>query len=194
MGNALDLLLSKQVKGKVFLIHRLDKEAGGILLVCKSAKSARVWNTLFRKRIKKEYQALCIGKMPKEEGVIDTPIVVKGVKKEALTNYKTLDTFSVRIGGEEFTISLLLLTIASGRQHQIRVHLSSNNCFIIGDTLHGNYKLNHELKKSYGIKGLHLSCTSLTLPLQEEGGKSKTFNIVDSDIKKSILLLKGRPL
>lgn len=62
-------------------------------------------------------------------------------------------------------VSLLELTLGTGRTHQIRIHLSQAGCPILADDKHGNFKLNKAIRKSLGIKTLQLAATRLTLPL-----------------------------
>ena len=71
-------------------------------------------------------------------------------------------------------ISLLELTLGTGRTHQIRIHLSLAGCPILADDRHGNFKVNKLIRKSLGIKTLQLAATRLTLPLE---GRPATFQV-----------------
>ena len=75
---------------------------------------------------------------------------------------------------ETFPVSLLELTLGTGRTHQIRIHLAQNGCPIIADDKYGNFKTNKILRRYAKIKTLQLAATKLTLPIN---GKNTTFEI-----------------
>ncbi len=76
--HSVDTVLPKQVGNKVYLVHRLDKDTEGLLIVAKNSKAASTWTELIAgKEIKKEYYALCVGKFNKEQGTIQEPITHK---------------------------------------------------------------------------------------------------------------------
>lgn len=124
------------------LVHRLDKDTSGILLIARHAKAAEVLTDAFKqKTIKKTYLALVLGVPKKDDGVINMPICKKFVGKnekvyrdeidgkEAITHYKVLERF------EEH--SLLELSPLTGRTHQLRVHCKEIGHAIIGDVKYG---------------------------------------------------------
>lgn len=166
---SVDSLLPQQIGQKVFLVHRLDKDTSGILVVAKSSQAAAKWTKLFGSHIiKKQYIALCYGKMKKDEGIIETPIEVKGITKNARTFYKVLKTVKLDIDeNTNIPLSLISLILDTGRMHQIRIHLAKNNCPILADDKHGDFKINKLVKKKLGIKTLQLAAIKLTIPLVE---------------------------
>lgn len=166
---SVDSLLPQQIGQKVFLVHRLDKDTSGILVVAKSSQGASKWTKLFGSHIiKKQYIALCYGKMKKDEGIIETPIEVKGITKNARTFYKVLKTVKLDIDeNTNIPLSLISLILDTGRMHQIRIHLAKNNCPILADDKHGDFKINKLVKKKLGIKTLQLAAIKLTIPLVE---------------------------
>lgn len=135
-----EYLQSKNQHSKVFIVHRLDKDTSGIVVLAKDEKTKNKlqehWNEYVSLR---EYVAVVHNKLEKKEGRIvqylketKTNLVYVSKDKdakEAITNYKVLKE------NEEY--SLLEITISTGRKNQIRVALSSINHPIVGDKKYG---------------------------------------------------------
>ncbi len=133
-----------EYKGRITLVHRLDKETSGVLLLAKTPEAKERMKKLFAERqIEKRYIALVHGLMLKEEGVIDSKLVIKkriqgqtiygvslGAGEAASTLWKCLQ--------KGVSTSLLECQPITGRTHQIRVHMSSIGHPIVGDILYGN--------------------------------------------------------
>lgn len=122
------------------LVHRLDKDTSGVILVAKSDEAHWKISRLFAERmIFKEYRAIVWGVPSSEEGVIDAPIArsqknrkkftVSEFGKEAHTQYCVLSDYHF--------ISFLSLILQTGRTHQVRVHLSYVGHPILGDSVYG---------------------------------------------------------
>jgi len=124
------------------LVHRLDKDTSGILLIAKNSKAAEFLTDGFKnKTIKKTYLALVRGIVKKPEGTINIPLRKKllgknekvqpdfAEGKEAITDYKLLRSF--------FDHSLLELKPLTGRTHQLRVHCKEIGHAIINDVKYG---------------------------------------------------------
>lgn len=131
------------------IVHRLDKETSGIILVAKNPVVQRKLVTMFQNReITKNYTALVKGKLP-ESGKIDEPIArhpvyrkkyaVSPNGKEALTYYKRINYFEY-FEGHLQRFSLADINIITGRTHQIRVHCSSIGHPVIGDEIYSKVK------------------------------------------------------
>lgn len=177
--HSVDRDFAEQVGYKIYLVHRLDKDTAGLMVVAKNPVAAGKWTKLIGSKIvKKEYIALCAGKMPAKNGVIKEDVIQHGDSKAAVTHYQVEKEWIVPYenenGAGEIPLCLIRLVLETGRMHQIRIHLAKNNCPIAGDDQHGNFKLNKLLKKVCKIKRLQLAAVRLTVPLE---GKERMFEI-----------------
>lgn len=181
----LDEELSKQLGYRIHLVHRLDKDTAGILIVAKNPAAASKWTKLISsKEVTKEYQAICTG-IPlvqgreKMEGSLRDEIIAHGKSQSAELSYKVEGTFDLPLGqpqegqAESVRLSRIRIVIKTGRMHQIRIQMAKAKAPLAGDDLHGDFKLNKKLRRA-GIKKLCLAATSLTIPLD---GKERTFTI-----------------
>ncbi len=110
----------------LILVHRLDKETSGVLILAKTLNAKKKMVALFkRKAVKKSYLAIVDGIPKKEVGLVNTPID----NQEALTHWKLLKKGK--------NASLLLCEPITGRTHQIRIHLASIGHPILGDLVYG---------------------------------------------------------
>ena len=169
VGRSVDSDLSDQIGQKVFLCHRLDKDTSGLLLCAKSSAAANKWSRLVgEKSVKKEYLALCFGTPKSQSGKITLPIKEKGQSKSAMTLYereKLPDFLEEEAKASRLDVCLMRLTLATGRTHQIRIHLAQSGLPIIGDDKYGDFGLNKAAKRDMGLKRLCLCAFRLTLPL-----------------------------
>ena len=123
------------------LVHRLDRETTGVLLVAATLEAARALALAFeRGRVRKEYVALVRGELAQEAGEIDLPIGDRAgrkvfVRREAGTGASARTRWAVerRLPGH----TLLRLFPETGRRHQLRVHLAAVGHPILGDILYG---------------------------------------------------------
>ena len=131
------------------LVHRLDKDTSGILILAKNRESADLLSNYFKNKdqnIDKIYLALVIGKFSKDQGEINIPLLKKvenGVEKvykdekegkDAITLYKVIG-YSTK-----YNVSLVEVKILTGRTHQIRVHMKEIGHPILGDGKYGSKK------------------------------------------------------
>ena len=169
--HSIDVDFADEIGQKIFLVHRLDKDTAGLMIVAKNPAAAAKWTKLISgKTVKKEYIAICAGTIEPKKGIICEKIVQHGEEKKAVTNYEVEKEIETECG----KLSQIRLLLETGRMHQIRIHLAKNSCPIAGDDQHGNFKLNKQLKKTLGIKKLLLASVKLTVPLQS---KNQVFEI-----------------
>ncbi len=151
------------------IVHRLDKETSGLILLAKNEKTHRWLQDQFRDRtIKKVYLALVDGKPPTPVGRVEAEIardpshrkqmavVSAGRGRTAVTEFKTLEQF------ERHT--LIEAHPLTGRTHQIRLHLAFLGCPIVGDTIYGRKAPTIELNRHF----LHAAKISVQFPGEKE--------------------------
>lgn len=124
---------------KPSLVHRIDRDTSGILLIAKTKPLLTRLVNDFKdhKKVTKTYVALCVGHAEKQSGVIDAPLRrIENATKEnkvqvdargqkAVTHYLVLEEYQVDTGQEVIPVSLVQAQLETGRMHQIRVHLAS---------------------------------------------------------------------
>ncbi|MCX7815928.1 MAG: RluA family pseudouridine synthase [Syntrophales bacterium] len=161
------------------IVHRLDKDTSGVLVVAKTDEAHEGLAKQFRdRRVKKVYYALVYGDMEKDEGLVDLPIGRHPVKrrfmsvrishgKEAITRWKVIERFGC--------CTLLSVETLTGRTHQIRVHLKAIGHPIVGDQVYGSRRKvvfygdrvtqEHLLKMKR--QALHASMISIVHPISK---------------------------
>ena len=133
------------------IVHRIDKDTSGLILVCKNDFSHKALaKQLEEHSITRRYHAICSGRLKEEQGTVSAPIGrdEKNRKqqainykhgKDAITHYRLLENLQ--------NASLLECRLETGRTHQIRVHMKSIGHPLLGDPLYG------PKKNLYAIKG-----------------------------------------
>jgi len=122
------------------IVHRLDKETSGLMLVAKNDETQEALSRMLKDReIEKHYRALAEGKFKEPEGEIDAPIdrSKKDRKKMAVDPEGRPAVTRWKVMAEGAGCTLLDVHILTGRTHQIRVHLRSIGHPVCGDTLYG---------------------------------------------------------
>jgi len=154
--NLVDLITKNTIflNSKPFIVHRIDKETSGILIIAKNRKYAQLFTSLFRiRKIHKSYLSICHGEMEKVKGLFDDDLIRydkdRKISERAITNYKVLD--------KNTNSTLLILNPITGRKHQIRKQLFSIGFPVIGDSKY-NFpenkinKNNNLMLHAYSIK------------------------------------------
>jgi tRNA pseudouridine32 synthase/23S rRNA pseudouridine746 synthase len=177
--------LLEQQFGRLWIVHRLDKDTSGVLLLARSAEAHRALNTQFEKHlVSKRYHALVIGNPAWKEKTVSLPLRPNGDRqhrtvidrqagKAAKTHLKVLERFARHC--------LLQAIPETGRTHQIRAHLSAMGLSILGDKLYGmranlhgakllpSFPLEDDLlKKLAGSMALHARSLEVNHPLTGE--------------------------
>ena len=134
------------------IVHRLDKDTTGLMVIAKSNSSYKYLKNLFETRkIDKEYLAICNGIFEKKSGTIHTfmdrdpnnrrKMAVRNSGRDSISKYEVIS--------ENNGYSLVKIKILTGRTHQIRVHMTHINHPLLGDPVYGNVKhkfnLDHQL-------------------------------------------------
>ena len=150
------------------IVHRLDKDTSGLLIVAKNDKAhINMSEQIKDRKVKKTYIALVRGQVPEDDATINMPIgrstkdrkkmAVTKSGKEAITHFKVLERFVTQNG----SYSLLEVKIDTGRTHQIRVHLAEIGFPVIGDEVYSNGK------NEFNVKGqcLHAKLLEFKHPI-----------------------------
>lgn len=142
------------------IVHRLDKDTSGLLIVAKDDRIHKEISTMFQsRRIGKFYKAVTLGSPVPQEGVIETLVrrsdrerqkmMVAKSGRQAVTHYRVEEDFTY--------FSLLDIRLETGRTHQIRLHLSHINCPVLGDnTYSGLKRVLSQIPAEYHRKLKHL--------------------------------------
>lgn len=162
------------------IVHRLDKETSGLIVIAKNEQAHRWLQDQFRTRtVEKIYLALVDGKPPTPTGRVEAPIgrnathrklmaiVPKEKGREAVSEYRTLENFPDH--------TLLEVHPLTGRTHQIRVHLAFLGCPVAGDSVYGKKRSSLELTRHF----LHAYKLKIILPGEKKARQFEASMPVD---------------
>lgn len=180
--NITDILKSTKYfeNSKPFIVHRLDKETSGILIIAKNRKFAQLFTTLFRiRKIHKTYLAIVYGKVNKSLKTMKDNLIFyennKKITQNALTNLKILKSND--------SFSLLELNPITGRKHQLRKQLLNIGSPIVGDD---KYFLNNQKRIKIKTLLLHAYKIKFMINNVKYNFKAKYNNVFEDFIKKNI--------
>jgi 23S rRNA pseudouridine1911/1915/1917 synthase len=183
-------LASGEVLHRPGIVHRIDRETSGVLLIAKNQPAFLALKSQFQNReIEKVYHAFIYGELPDEEGSISRPIGrsskdfrlwsaqrgAKGQLREAVTNYKVL-----RHGGG---FSYIQAEPKTGRTHQIRVHFKAINFPLVCDRLYAPKR-----EPALGFQRLALHASSITFHLLD-GTEQKVEAPLPADFQAALAML-----
>lgn len=170
------------------IVHRLDKDTSGILLVAKTQSGYLNLIKQFEKRtVEKSYLTLVSGNLKHKAGVIEAPIGrsfsdrkkmsvrLEGHGKNAVSQYKALKSYKL----DGAIVHLLEVRILTGRTHQIRVHMSAIGNPVVGDAVYGKRIVNRLFAAQFGLKRQFLHAAKM--------------KFVSPDIKKDVLIESRLP-
>lgn len=150
---------------KPSLVHRIDRDTSWLVMIAKKKEALTKMSEAFQKKdaLQKTYFALVLWKLSRSEGTIKKPllrkedvknenkVIVSDKGQEAITHYKVLESFEMKISEQIHVISAVEVTIETGRMHQIRVHMAHIWNPIIGDKAYGDKKLNSFFAKNFSV-------------------------------------------
>ena len=171
-------LLEDQLDMPVFNLHRLDRPVSGVLLCALDRETAKdMSGNYWRESVSKSYVALVRG-YPPQSGTIERPLKKRRWKKhpphgetgepgyyEARTGFEVIASAEIGVPNERYEttrFSFVRLRPATGRYHQLRRHLAGIGYPIIGDTTHGDTKINTLVNNRYGHTRLMLHCREIS--------------------------------
>lgn len=139
------------------LVHRIDRDTSGLLLVAKNEPLAQDLAVLFEnKDVEKTYLALVAGRLPQAAGTIDLPLPGRDEQLvPAITHYRVSQRFN--------DTTLVEARIDTGRMHQIRLHFAKLGYPVVLDERHGDFAFNRSFRKEYGLKRQFLHAEKLSL-------------------------------
>ena len=187
------------------LVHRLDKDTSGLLMNAKKRSAlVKLHEAIRNDHPKKIYLALGVGKLPNDSFHVKLPLFkytgAQGEKmvrvsedgQSAHTIFRVLNRFSDdllhQVGLSHLT--LVQATLKTGRTHQIRVHLQSQQCPIAGDERYGDYQANKRLQK-LGLKRMFLHAAELHLDHPLTGEKLILKAPLPQDLAQFVLMLEN---
>jgi 23S rRNA pseudouridine1911/1915/1917 synthase len=163
------------------VVHRLDKETSGLIVLAKNERAHRWLQDQFRlRKVEKTYLALVDGKPPTPTGRVEAPIgrdpghrkkmaiLPAGKGREAVSEYRTLETYRDH--------TLLEFHPHTGRTHQIRLHCAFLGCPIVGDSVYGKRNFTVNINRHF----LHAAKLSIVLP------DEKTPHVFEADLPEEL--------
>lgn len=179
-------LPSSYGKDRAGIVHRLDKDTSGLMIVALTNDSMEKLKLMFKDReIIKKYRAIVHGGFSENHGIIDNNIsrstknrklmMVSEIGKRAITEYNVIESNS------EF--SLLDIILHTGRTHQIRVHFSNLSHPILGDkdynNIKSNFNVDHQLLQAYYLKFNHpITNQIIAIDIEPYPEFKKYYNII----------------
>lgn len=169
------------------LIHRLDKETSGCLIVAKNTGVLRLVNEALKSgKVRKEYDALLLGRLRQKSITVDSPLQryrnhqgegkvrLDSYGKTALSEFKAMKVFR--------DASRVKVRIGTGRTHQIRVHAASLGHPLAGDGKYGDREFNRKMR-AFGLKRMFLHAGKLTVPVLKDTGEHQFSAPLPADLE-----------
>jgi 23S rRNA pseudouridine1911/1915/1917 synthase len=175
------------------IVHRLDKDTSGVMVVARTQEALRSLSTQFKNRtVKKRYLALVAGVIKKGSGTIEAGLGrhVKERKKISVHTHKAREAVTMFKVNERYkNATLVEVEIKTGRTHQIRVHMAYIGYPILGDRAYGGAKATKIGSDTIARQMLHAESLSLLHP---DTGHPMTFTVPPpEDMREIIKKLRG---
>lgn len=182
---------------KPALIHRLDKDTSGTLLIGKNRKAvAALGEEMAQHGFRKEYLALVDGQLKEQQGTIKNIIAKSSAPqrtmrstldaeegKEAITRYRVQESFA------DAGVSLLRLQLLTGRTHQIRTHMAELGHPLLGDTRYGNFQRNRDFARAYKLGRHFLHAETVVFHHPRTGKQMMVTAPLPPDLSRTLDLL-----
>lgn len=164
------------------LVHRLDRDTSGVLVVAKSGEMAEALLRRFEEgEVEKEYLALVVGQLRPREGKMSWALPGReGKPVAALTLYQVEKEFP--------GTSLVRVRTETGRMHQIRLHFAKLGHPVVMDAQHGDFRFNRQFRKAHGLKRQFLHASSVALAYK--GKKQKWTAPLPEDLTQTLKSLE----
>lgn len=178
------------------LVHRLDRDTSGCLMIAKSRAMLTELHALLRERkVKKIYQLLAVGTWPKNLHKVDAPLE-KNQRRSGERVVRVTDEGQASVTTFNIVETLPGLTVVeafphTGRTHQIRVHAMVSGHPIIGDEKYGDRATNQTLARRLGSKRLFLHALALKLTIPSSGQKIDVRAELDDAWRSSVELARA---
>lgn len=168
------------------IVHRLDKDTSGLLLVAKDDDAQTfLVDALRARRIERLYVALVRGRPPADSGTIEAPIGRHPVKRRLFAvvpgGRPSVTHYEVTAAGDR--LALLDLKLETGRTHQIRVHLAHLGHPVLGDRVYGGVS---ELSRELGLERPFLHARSLRFPHPDDGREILVEDALPDDLAAAL--------
>ncbi|QJC37538.1 RluA family pseudouridine synthase [Enterobacteriaceae endosymbiont of Donacia thalassina] len=188
-----------QKKNFLELVHRIDKETSGVLLIAKKRSILKILQKqLIEKKIVKEYIALVKGNCFEKKNIYIKNFLVKNFlnKKIKVTidnnNKGKYSETKFKIIKNYKNIMLIKINPLTGRTHQIRVHMSHLNYPIINDQRYGDNNLNLKFKKFFNLNRLFLHAKSIQFMHPKNNQKIKIYAPLSNELNNCLLKLEHK--
>jgi 23S rRNA pseudouridine955/2504/2580 synthase len=179
---------------ELFLVHRLDRDTSGCLLIARDRAALRDLQTALQdQKIDKYYTALVMGRWGEKDSRIDMPlrrnkmqagerqVQVDEDGKQAVSIFKVIREYPDKPGATG--CSLMKVQLVTGRTHQIRVHGAESGHPLAGDRRYGDESFNQQMK-AYGLKRMFLHATALSFPHPDNGKIMHIEPPLDDDLQQ----------
>jgi 23S rRNA pseudouridine1911/1915/1917 synthase len=176
------------------IVHRLDKDTSGLMVVAKTEQAHRELSKMFKEReVEKYYLAMVEGDFMQDHGIIEAPIgrstanrklmAVNGLRaREAKTEFWVEKRYI--LAGKSYV--LLKIRLHSGRTHQIRVHMAFTGHRLLGDRQYGSPRLNKIFEQKFGLKRQFLHACRISFIHPDTRKKLDLQSDLPADLKQVI--------